>query len=136
MNNYCLKIQLRYSDYDTQKFINHSKICTFIETTYVYFLTEKINPSWNANNMPLVLRREITDFLIPIELYSDPICVLTVLEVKGASFMLKIDVIDEKTNKMYVTCERVLVFIDVNSKKPMPIDALSKEKLNQFKSIS
>ncbi len=136
MGNFSLKIQLRYSDFDTQKFVNHSKICTFIETSYVYFISEKINPQWNVDFMPLVLRREITDFLIPIQSTSKPICVVNVSEVKGASFTLAINIIDEVTNQTYVVCQRVLVHIDLSAKRPSLLSTEVKEKLNLYKIIS
>ncbi|PTT75245.1 MULTISPECIES: acyl-CoA thioesterase [unclassified Chryseobacterium] len=132
MKTYTLQVQLRYSDFDAQKIVNHSKICTYIEMAYVEFLSKKINTDWNYDGMPLVLRKETTEFLLPIHSGSKPECTVSVLNIGGASFTLAVKVMDTVTGKLYVTAQRVLVGVNFEFKRPEALSHKVKEALKQF----
>lgn len=132
MNSYSLKMQVRFSDYDSQKVVNHTKIYALIEAAYTSFFSKKINKHWNPDFMPLSLRTSNTDFLIPIKHGASPICVLDVREIGVSSFTLSITIIDEKTKKIYVKSTRVFVFINIEIHRPKPIAEKEKMNLNKF----
>lgn len=133
MDTFICKIQVRFNDFDSQKIVNHTKISEYIETAYVDFFKEKINTDWSYESIPLVLRKEITEFLIPVTGDSKPVCRIQVSEVRRSSFTLLIAVMDDDSAKTYAIAERVIVHIDFETKRPVSLDEMIKENLNLFK---
>lgn len=126
-------IQLRYTDFDTQKFVNHSIICTYIELTYLNFVKYNINGDWVFSNLPIVLKQETTHYHKPITPECNPVCDLVVEEIKGSSFAMKIIVRElDDEQQIYTSAYRELVYIDLENPRPKRLGISTIENLSKF----
>lgn len=113
-------IQMRYGDFDTQCFVNHSKICSYIELAYLSFFTERIFVKWDFSHVPILLKAESTEFIKPIQKDAKPICSVEVVEVRSKGVQLKIIVEDRRRTKLtYAIAYRTLIYVDLKSIHPI-----------------
>jgi acyl-CoA thioesterase FadM len=130
-NQFIYKVQVRYPDFDTQLFVNHSKICTYIESAYVSFFVDQIKAGWNYANLPILLKEEKTLFLKPITPTSPPICRLSVNEIRPKGVKLQIEIYDqEDKSKIYAIAERILIHVDLATVTPIHFPTEISNKLN------
>jgi acyl-CoA thioesterase FadM len=135
MNNMLFeyKIQLRYPDFDTQKFVNHSKICTYVESTYISFLIDYIGTGWDFGKMPILLKKENTEYFRPITPHSAPICILKITDLRNKGIALNIEIVEGRDrSKVYTRAERTLIHVDLAAVKPMEFLPDVFEKLNLY----
>lgn len=120
------KIQLRYPDYDTQFLVNHSAICTYIESAYISFFIDFLKCNWNYAALPILLKKSITEFIHPIGIQSVPVCKIFVKEIRSKGVTLSISIIDENiSNLVYVTAERILIHVDLKTLEPVEFATLT-----------
>ena len=133
MSSFEYKIQPRYPDFDTQLFVNHSKICTYIESTYVSFLIDGINTGWSYANLPVLLKKESTDFLSPITPTSNPICKLVLKELRGKGINIEVTIYDEiEKERVYAKGERILIHVDLATVTPLYFPSSIVDQLKSF----
>lgn len=119
-NCFKYKIQVRYPDFDTQCFVNHCKISSYIEGAYLAFFIEHIKTGWTFNHVPILLKSETTKFCKPITYTSKPICCVHVKEVRSKGVHLEIKIFDNTNqNIIYVIANRIIIHVDIKKGKPI-----------------
>lgn len=122
-NIFRTRVQIEFKHLDTQCFVNHSNIYTYIENTYIYFFMKEIKTGWTFSNMPILLKESNTHFLKPIKEDSQLIAELEVINVrdKGVEVCVKIKEIND-TARCYVIGRRVLIHCNLITGEPLNFD--------------
>lgn len=126
-------IEVEFKHLDTQKFVNHSNICTYIENTYIKFFMNDIQTGWTFSNMPILLKESNTQFLKPIVENSRLIAELVVLNVrsKGVEICVKINE-ETDTDICYAIGKRVLIHCDLTTCTPLLFNDTVFAKLEEY----
>jgi acyl-CoA thioesterase FadM len=132
-NHFEFPLQLRYPDFDTQVFVNHAKISTFVESTYISFLIYELKTGWNFSYMPILLKNSQTEYFNPITYQASPVCVLNVIEVRRKGFSISVEIRDSKIEGViYAKGLRTLIHVNLKTVTPVewPNDIF--EKLSSY----
>ena len=126
-------VDIEFRHLDTQKFVNHSNICTYIENTYIKFLMNDVQTGWTFSNMPILLKESNTQFLKPITEDSQLVAELIVLNVrsKGVEICVRLN---ELTNVdiCYAIGKRVLIHCDLAASIPLNFEDIVLVKLKEY----
>ena len=132
-NPFEYKIQLRYPDFDTQLFVNHSKICTYVESAYISFFVDWVKTKWNYGHIPILLKTSTTEFFKPITPASSPVCRVVIKDVRSKGVHIEVQIVDNINRSIiYVKAERILIHVDLINAKPI---VFSKKILNCLKRL-
>lgn len=123
-------IQVRFSDIDGYLHVNNGIYFSYFEHARAVFLHEVAD--WNVMTIGTVVGRIEIDYIRPIHLEDQVEALVKCSRMGNSSFDLEQFLIgkDAKGNEhVFAKCRCVMVAVEMNTMKPVPIPVQAREKL-------
>lgn len=128
--SFSTSIQVRFSDIDGYLHVNNGIYFSYFEHARAVFLYEVAD--WNVMTIGTVVGRIEIDYIRPIHLEDQVEALVKCSRMGNSSFDLEQFLIgkDAKGNEhVFAKCCCVMVAVDMNTMKPVPIPVQAREKL-------
>jgi len=115
------KIPLRFADIDAFGHVNNAIYLTYFEIARTCYWDEVIE--WNWDELGIIIRRSVIDYLKPIYLNDDVHAYLKTSRVGNSSFdidYILVKIIDGK-EEICTSGQTLCITFDYKSKQPVPI---------------
>ena len=130
---FSIGVDIEFKHLDTQKFVNHSNIYTYIENTYINFFMKEIKTGWTFSNMPILLKESNTQFLKPIKEDSNLMAELEVINVRSKGVEVCVKIKEKKDMAVcYAIGKRVLIYCDLTTGLPLNFEEELFMKLKEY----
>lgn len=123
-------IQVRYSDMDMLGHANNAVYLTYLELARLeYFREVEIR---SRANTALVLAHASMDFKIPLIPKVEPIVHMRTVKIGNTSLTMDNLITDSAHERQFYTASLVLVAIDTQTGRPVPIPDAEKQKITAY----
>jgi acyl-CoA thioester hydrolase len=120
-------IQVRYSDMDMLGHANNAVYLTYLELARIaYFRATEIR---SQSDTALVLAHAGMDFKIPLTLDVEPVAHLRTVKFGNSSMTMENVITDRAHERQFYTASLVLVAINTQTGRPVPIPEAEKQKI-------
>ena len=123
-------IQVRYSDMDMLGHANNAVYLTYLELARLHYF-EHVSRH-QRQHIGLVLAHATMDFRIPITFDMEPVVRMRTSALGTTSMTMENLITDVPGNQVYYSATTVLVAIDTNTGRPVPIAEEEKQKIIDY----
>ncbi|CAN5572641.1 thioesterase family protein [soil metagenome] len=126
---YTARLATRWGDMDALGHVNNSVYFTYAEQARIEWLLRHAGESWDKTMGP-ILARITMDFKRPVVYPATLVVTLSIERVGSTSFTVRHDIaIEGNEETIYATGEAVLVWVDYETGKPVPLPEVLQEAL-------
>lgn len=124
-------IEVRYADIDMMGHVNNAKFLSYIEHARSDYFRKACN--WDWSKLGMVLARTEIDFKKPILLNHRPLVWVRTTRLGQTSFTQENFIVEAgQGNQVYAVATSILVHVDYNTGRPLPIPGHLKKAIRQF----
>lgn len=123
-------IQVRYSDMDMLGHANNAVYLTYLELARLAYFRELKTRS--QSNTALVLAHANMDFHLPLTPEVEPVAHLRTVKFGSSSMTMDNLITDRSHKRQFYTATLVLVAIDTQTGRPVPIPDIEKQKIIDY----
>ncbi len=130
---FMMTVAVEFKHLDTQNYVNHSNLYTYIENIYIMFFMKEIKTGWRFSNMPILLKESSTRFFKPVTEYSELTGELEVIGLRSKGVEIQVTLRDSNIpNLIYVSGKRTLIHCDLESGNPKDFSSAIFQRLKYY----